>query len=136
MKNILLLLLIPFAVSFNEPKSINETIYQQIKDSGLEHPEIVYAQAILETGWFKSYNCKQRNNIFGLYDSKNNQYYSFESKRECIIKYKEWIQDKYYDGQDYYDFLNCMWEYKGECKRYAAAEDYTDKLKVIVKQIP
>ena len=36
----------------------------------IQFPEIVYAQALIETGHFSSSVCKNYNNLFGLYNSK------------------------------------------------------------------
>lgn len=91
---------------------------------GVHHRDIVYAQAVLETGNFKSRNCTVKNNLFGLYDSKNGRYYEFGHWADCVVAYKEWIQHKYNSGEDYYSFLN----------RICYAEDtaYNDILRKIV----
>lgn len=110
--------------------------YSQTKDEvltycyliGIKEPEIVTKQAILETGHFKHI---PNNNLFGLYDSKACGYFCFDDWRQSVQAYKRMIQDRYYNGGDYYEFLNCMWSYKGECKKYAQSENYTDTLKLI-----
>lgn len=38
----------------------------EIKKNGIKYPKIVLAQAILETGWFKSSVCRNKHNLFGL----------------------------------------------------------------------
>lgn len=60
----------------------------------LDFPEIVYTQAILETGHFKSRICKEYNNLFGLYNSTINDYYKFDNWWESVIGYKELVQKK------------------------------------------
>lgn len=72
----------------------------------VKHADIVYAQALLETGHFKSYNCLHRNNLFGLYNSKTKSYYTFNHWTESVIAYKLWIQNRYKEGEDYLLFLN------------------------------
>jgi len=97
---------------------------------GIKNPEIVTRQAILETGGFECRNCSlDRNNIFGFrYEGK---YLRFPSWRESVDYYLRW-QRKYYDGRDYYDFLECIWKHRdGRCARYASDPDYVDKLKRI-----
>lgn len=91
----------------------------------MECPDIVYAQAVLETGNFKSRNCIEKNNLFGLYDSKNKRYYTFSHWIDCVIAYKLWIQSKYDVNENYYAFL----------KRIGYAEDpkYNSHLKRIMK---
>lgn len=70
----------------------------------IKHPDIVYAQAILETGHFRSRNCIVKNNLFGLFDSKNKGYYFFNHWIESVEAYKDLIQCKY-KGGDYFQFL-------------------------------
>ena len=91
---------------------------------GAKHPQIVYAQAILETGHFKSNVCLNYNNLFGLYDSKNKDYYKFNHWAESIVAYKEWIQKKYQPPDNYYAFLEEI--------NYANDAKYISILKSIV----
>lgn len=92
----------------------------------VHHKDIVYAQIILETGHFKSRLCNEKRNLFGLYDSKNNDYYKFDHWVFSVKAYKDLIQSRYRKGEDYYDFL----------KRINYAEDpkYINKLKKIVSR--
>lgn len=92
----------------------------------VEHPDIVYAQAILETGNFKSKTFLNNNNLFGLYNSKNHRYYSYNHWSESIIAYIKYIQSKYDSSGNYYKFLQDI--------RYAEDPDYISKVKEIVKQ--
>lgn len=92
----------------------------------LQYPEIVYAQAILETGHFKSKLYKEANNLFGLYNSKDRRYYKFNHWSESVVAYKEWIQRKYKSSENYYDFLDRI--------NYASDPEYISKLKQIVKK--
>ena len=94
-----------------------------MKYHGIQHKEIVLAQAILETGWFKSDNCVKNNNLFGLYDSKNKRYYKFKHWTCSVEAYKSKFQYKYKTG-NYYDFL--------QKKGYAEDPDYVKKVKNIV----
>ena len=41
-------------------------LYREIIRNGIRHPKIVLAQAILETGWFRSPLCRNRHNLFGI----------------------------------------------------------------------
>ena len=52
-------------------------LYQEIIRNGIKHPKIVLAQAILETGWFRSPLCRNRHNLFGLTNPKTRKYYKF-----------------------------------------------------------
>lgn len=93
---------------------------------GVQQKEIVYAQAILETGHFRSRLCKECNNLFGLYDSYKGQYYSFNHWSESIMAYLRYIQYKYRPPDDYYEFLEKI--------HYAEDPHYISKLKDIVKR--
>ena len=90
----------------------------------VQFPDIVYAQAVLETGHFKSKGCTVHNNLFGLYNSKAGRYYRFDHWTDGVIAYKEWIQGKYKHPEDYYYFLQRI--------GYAGDPEYTNKLKKIV----
>jgi hypothetical protein len=43
-----------------------QEVYNYLIEINCKHPKIVTAQAILETGHFKSYSCKKRHNLFIL----------------------------------------------------------------------
>lgn len=92
----------------------------------IKHPHIVYAQAILETGHFRSRVCKEYNNLFGLYDSKKGDYYRFKHWSESVVAYMNCIQYKYEPQTDYYVFLTEI--------GYAEDSLYIDKLKKIVNK--
>ena len=87
----------------------------------------VLAQAILETGYFKSYNCRVRNNTLGLFNSRKMQYFEFDHWSESIKGYKNMIEYRLKDDEDYYNFL----------KRIGYAEDpnYIAKVKRIVSSL-
>ena len=105
-------------------KSAEEGLMEALEYYDIHHPEIVYAQAVLETGHFKSKGCTVHNNLFGLYNSKAGRYHRFDHWTDGVIAYKEWIQRRYKHPEDYYYFL----------QRIGYAEDsaYSYKLKRIV----
>lgn len=90
----------------------------------VKFPEIVYAQAVLETGHFKSVGCLRHHNLFGLYNSKDKRFHRFNHWTESVIAYKEWIQRRYKPPEDYYEFLKRI--------HYARDPEYIKKLKKIV----
>lgn len=102
---------------------LNKHPKEGLKDAlnfyGLHHQDIVYKQAIIETGNFTSKLCKQ-NNLFGLYDSKNHRYHTFNHWSESVIAYKKWIQSKYKGNTDYYIFLENL-GYAQDKKKYTKA---------------
>lgn len=106
---------------------LNDTIMlQACIYYGIEHPEIVTAQAILESGYFRSNVFKEYNNPFGLYNSRTKDYYRFKHWSDAIIAYKLMIEYKYKEG-DYYIFLKNL--------PYAEDSLYIDKIKSIVKRL-
>ena len=92
----------------------------------LQYPHIVHAQAILETGHFKSRVCKEYNNLFGLYDSKNKDYYKFKHWSDSVVAYKKYVQRKHNPSECYYTFLKEL--------PYATDPLYINKIKNIVKR--
>ena len=88
---------------------------------GIEHKDIVYAQAVLETGHFKSKLCTVDNNLFGLYNSTKGRYHKFNHWHESVKAYKDWIQCRYDSTENYYNFLDRI--------MYAKNPDYIKTLK-------
>ena len=102
-----------------------ENLYAALKKHGIKYPKIVLAQAILETGRFRSRVCNEYNNLFGLRHSKG--YYSFDHWEESVIAYKNKVQYKHRDGEGYYSFLKRI--------GYASAPDYIYKVREIASQL-
>lgn len=73
-------------------------LYKEIIDNDIHHPKIVLAQAILETGWFKSSVCRNKGNLFGLTNPRTGQYYEFRHWKESVKAYKTKVQYKYKGG--------------------------------------
>lgn len=76
---------------------------KELGSLGIECSNIVYAQAKLETGNFKSDLFLKNNNLFG-FRGKSGKWMKFNSWQDCCKYYKEW-QVKRYRGGDYYKFL-------------------------------
>lgn len=70
-------------------------LYREIIRNGIRHPKIVLAQAILETGWFRSPLCRNRHNLFGLTNPKNGKYYEFNHWTESVRAYYTKVQYRY-----------------------------------------
>ena len=86
-------------------QSPEEGLKEALEYYEIQFPEIVYAQALLETGHFSSSVCKNYNNLFGLYNSKIKDYYNFEHWSNSVRAYRDFIQYKYKGDTDYYTFL-------------------------------
>lgn len=102
---------------------VDSNVYREIVSNNIYHPDIVLAQAKLETGNYKSKVCTVYNNLFGL-RKPDGSYYKFNSWQESVKAYKDWIQNKYIPPNDYYDFLDSI--------GYAEDSNYTNKLKDMV----
>lgn len=94
---------------------------------GLKHDTIILTQAKLETGNYKSYQCRINNNLFGLYNSAKMEYYKFNHWSESVEAYKKWIQYRLKDEEDYYSFLVRI--------SYAEDSNYIKKIKNIAKTL-
>ena len=97
-----------------------------LRQYDVKFPQIVVAQALLETGYFTSRVCLENNNLFGLRRPSNGSYYTFNSWEESVKAYKDYVQYKYREGS-YYDFLNKI--------GYAEDQAYLIKVKRIVESL-
>ena len=102
-----------------------ENLYAALKKHGIKYPKIVLAQAILETGRFRSRVCNENNNLFGLRHS--NGYYVFDHWEESVIAYKNKVQYKHRDNENYYAFLRRI--------GYSTSKDYVRRVREIVSQL-
>lgn len=113
-----------------------ENVYAEIMRNNIMFSDIVLKQAILETGWLTSYNCRIRHNLFGMTggnksESNEHGYAIYDNWMESVKAYKLWQVERLTDGIDnYYQFLRDF--------NYAESEAYESKLKsiklVIVKK--
>lgn len=73
-------------------------LYKEIIRNGILYPKIVLAQAILETGWFRSLVCRNKHNLFGLTNPRTGKYYEFNHWTESVRAYYTKVQYKYKGG--------------------------------------
>ena len=95
-----------------------EAVFLEICRFGIQQPETVMRQAILETGWMRAPFLMKRHNLFGF---RNTTYLVFDDWKDSVAYYKAW-QDKNYragEHKDYSAFLRSI--------RYASA-GYTSHL--------
>ena len=59
------------------PELTIPNLYKEIIRNRILYPKIVLAQAILETGWFRSSVCRNKHNLFGLTNPRTGKYYEF-----------------------------------------------------------
>jgi flagellum-specific peptidoglycan hydrolase FlgJ len=82
----------------NLPELTIPNLYKEIIRNGILYPKIVLAQAILETGWFRSSVCRNKHNLFGLTNPRTGKYYEFNHWTESVRTYYTKVQYKYKGG--------------------------------------
>ena len=82
----------------NLPELTIPNLYKEIIRNGILYPKIVLAQAILETGWFRSSVCRNKHNLFGLTNPRTGKYYEFTHWTESVRAYYTKVQYKYKGG--------------------------------------
>lgn len=82
----------------NLPELTIPNLYKEIIRNGILYPKIVLAQAILETGWFRSSICRNKHNLFGLTNPRTKEYYEFNHWTESVKAYYTKVQYKYKGG--------------------------------------
>ena len=110
--------------AINELELNKENFFLVCKIYEVQFPEIVYAQARLESGNFKSKLFQTKNNFLGLYNSKIKDFYEFDHWTDCIKGYKTLLQFKYKGDNNietYYEFLINL--------PYAQDPNYTQKIR-------
>ena len=98
-----------------------KNLKKELIRQGVSHPNIVLAQAKLESNLGKSKVAKRTNNLFGL--RKGKRYRRFSHWTKCITAYKNLVQSRY-EGGSYYAFLNKI--------GYAEDPNYTSKLRDMI----
>ena len=77
--------------------TINNLV-REIRKNGIKYEKVVLAQAILETGWFTSSVCRNKNNLFGLTNPRTGEYYEFNHWSESVKAYYTKVQYRYKGG--------------------------------------
>lgn len=124
--------------NFDENQITYEKLYEQILQSGIKFPEVVFAQAVLETGHFTSKLFRDANNLFGMkvpkkretlaIGKRNGGYAVFESWESSVSDYYLWqeyfLRNKTISSQkEYFSLLNRV---------YSTNKKYVVSLKKII----
>lgn len=133
-------LILIFLLSVITPAKDSAThlgVYNEILEQGLEFPDIVFAQAVLESGGFTSRVSKENNNIFGMRRptkrpttsvGASHGYSVYESWRESIEDYRlfqEMLFSKHkFTRSSYLEYLD---------KYYSTTKGYKNRVLRIIK---
>jgi uncharacterized FlgJ-related protein len=125
---------------FKQPFYIKRkmVIYEIVK-SGMQHPEIVLAQAMLESANFNSYIFRTNNNMFGMRMPNRRKTHAIDTYKGYAV-YEDWkmsIQDyalyqkailrgKTISEEAYLNFLG---------RKYAESPEYVAVLKKMIRKI-
>ncbi len=114
-----------------------EKLKAYILELNIRFPHIVYAQALLESGEFKSHIFKENNNFFGMKQAKQrpttnkgteNGHAYFANWRDCVVDYA-FYQAAYLNDlrseSEYFEYLG---------QNYAEDPGYVGKLKKIIEK--
>jgi flagellum-specific peptidoglycan hydrolase FlgJ len=107
-------------------------LMQALIDAGIQHPEIVYAQALIESGNFTSWLFQHNHNLFGMKLAvyrkttaigERRNHARFSDWFEAVKDYKLW-QDAKFGGK-----LVSQSEYLKALSKYAADKRYISKVR-------
>lgn len=114
-----------------------DNVYKHIIECGIEFPDIVFAQSVLESGHYKSEVFNSNNNMFGMKMPRVRQtvaignnlgYAKYPDWQSSIIDYMLWqknvMKTKSFSRAQYYAYLDKRYAHKG----------YSAKVKQIVKR--
>lgn len=113
-----------------------ENLKEKLRELNLKFPEIVYAQAVLETGDFKSFVFKENNNLFGMklaksrpttaigFENNHAEYFSWEMSVVDYALYQAAFLRKIRTEEEYLEFLS---------NNYAKDGNYISKIRKIIK---
>ncbi len=118
-----------------EAISLADSIMLYLIECKVQHPDIAFAQIMLETGWLKSKLYQRGNNLFGMKYPKKRPttatsivygHAGYTSWKVSIHDYMLW--QSYFarnlTKDEYFDVLS---------KRYAIDPDYVDKVKLVMR---
>lgn len=122
--------------NYDCPEFTPDKLKKYIKSCGIMHPEIVFAQAKIETGNFKSYIFKEGNNLFGMKLATSRPTTAIGEISGHAL-YQNWMQSvqdyalyqsaylrKLKSKENYLDYLR---------ENYATDQEYVLKIKKILK---
>jgi flagellum-specific peptidoglycan hydrolase FlgJ len=79
----------------NDDRLTKQKLYEQIIKYGIKFPDIVFVQAILESGEFTSKLFKSANNLFGMKVPSKRESVRIGATRSGYSKYEDWMFSVY-----------------------------------------
>lgn len=117
----------------------HKEVFATIVNAGIKFPEVAFAQAILESGHFRSKIAKQNNNLFGMRMPNKRQTTAIGTKYG-YAKYKSW-QASVEDYKNWQDMIfkkypsMTLSQFKSYINRiYSTTENYMAKVNTIVNK--
>ena len=116
-----------------------ENLWLTIKSMDIKYPEIVFAQAILETGHFKSSNLKSSNNLFGMMMPNVRETVAIKKNERGFAVYETWM----HSVQDYKLYQDYTMRKKNMTRsqylsfidrKYSESRGYAKKLRSIIQR--
>lgn len=108
-----------------------ENFFIVCEELGLVHSDVIYAQALLESGHFTSGWYKTHNNFLGLWNSYKSEPYSFPHWSDCLRGYRDYIQYRYDEEMGTTDEYLIFLDELG----YAEDPDYDSKIRRMLEYI-
>jgi flagellum-specific peptidoglycan hydrolase FlgJ len=79
----------------NDDRLTKQKLYEQIIKYGIKFPDIVFVQAMLESGEFTSKLFKSANNLFGMKVPSKRESVRIGATRSGYSKYEDWMFSVY-----------------------------------------
>ncbi len=99
-------------------------VMKYIRLKGIKWPKVVWAQAMVETGYFTCDNCcLQYNNLFGFMIGSK-ECMKFDKWQESVDYYAKWQRKSYTKDIDYFTFLTRI--------KYAGFKEYNTHIAQIL----
>lgn len=117
-----------------------QNLYEQIINYGIKFPDVVFAQAVLESGQFTSKLFKSANNLFGMRIPTKRESSANGQTKSGYSSYEDWVFSVY----DYSLWQNYMLKNKNDLtkkeylallgKIYAQDKRYVSSLKRVIEE--
>ena len=119
-------------------KFTEDKLVQYLKDLNVKYPEVVYAQAVMESGGFKSDLFKSQNNLFGMKRAKQRPTLALNKKTlyACFKNWRESVIDYTLYQSRFIGKIDTRAEYiRHLAKNYATSSTYEAHILEVIKKI-